>query len=160
MRITNVNMAAVKLGLERWYAAEIAALTEGMGQAGMMLLNDATMELPTTPMLTGFLRGSGSVFANGKLVGTSPDFGGGGSPATTDEKPSGKPGVFVRVGFNTVYAAALHEGRWATGPLAGVVITNWSEKGSGKGYLIRSLRAHRNEYIGTAVDYARQKLGM
>ena len=158
--IGNVDTTQLAAGLARWSREIVEALGEGMGQAGAQLLNDATQEIPTVPLLTGYLRGSGSVFVNGKIIATSPQGGAGGSPATSDEYAEREGQIICRVGFNTVYAAVMHEGRWRTGPLAGVEIKNYREPGSGKYYLLTPLQEHREEYIQTAVDYAKAKLGM
>lgn len=154
----NVDVSQLKAGLERWGREVLEALAEGLGQSGMQLLNDATQELPTVPLRTDFLRGSGSVFVNGELVGTSAQ--GEGSPATEDENRGDDAKIVCRVGFNTAYAAVMHEGRWETGPLAGKEIQNYSEPGSGKYYLSRPLEENGEEYIRNAAAHARGKLGM
>ena len=87
-------------------------LTERLWQkAGMQVLNDAVMETPTVPLDEGTLRGSGSVFVNNKLIGTSQKKSSGGRPnpamQNVDLIPEGA--VVTVVGFNVPYAARLHE---------------------------------------------------
>lgn len=154
-----VDTSQLESGLADWHRQIAEALAEGLGQGASMLLNDAVQEIPTVPMLSGYLRGSGSVFVNGKLITTSAGEAGG-SPALSDETEVNPYQIVARAGFNTVYAAVQHEGRWQTGPLAGVEITHWSEPGSGPYYLLRPLQEHGTLYIQTAVDYARAQLGM
>ena len=158
---SNVDTSQVEAGLQRWGYAVREALAEGLGRGGAQLLNDAVQEIPTVPLESGYLRGSGSVFVNGKLVTTSPQGVAGGSPAISDDDPArGRAEVICRVGFNTVYAAVQHEGRWETGPLAGVEIAHYTEPGSGRYYLLTPLQSHGEEYIQTAIDYTRRALGM
>lgn len=147
-------------GLARWSREYQQNLVKAMGQAGMMLLNEAVMDAPTVPMETGDLRGSGSVFVNGKLTGTSENQGSGGSPARSVEYQARPGEVICHMGFNTVYAAVMHEGRWQTGPMAGVEIRNWSEPNSGKFFLSAKLAANGEKYVGVAVEEARRMTGM
>jgi hypothetical protein len=153
-----LDTTAAKKSLETLENAYVAALAEGLGQAGGMLLNDAVMELNTVPLDTGFLRGSGSFFVNGKMVHANT----GGSPATnlenTGDERLGR--MVLVVGFNTVYAAVMHEGGWQTGPLAGHVITHYRESGSGKFFLLSKLVAHHRLYVEVAANYAKSKVGM
>jgi hypothetical protein len=153
-----LDTTAATKSLQTLENAYVAALAEGLGQAGGMLLNDAVMELNTVPLDTGFLRGSGSFFVNGKLVHANS----GGSPATnlenTGDERLGR--MVLVVGFNTVYAAVMHEGGWQTGPLAGVQIKNYHEAGSGKFYLLSKIVAHQKQYVEIAVAHARAKMGM
>lgn len=87
-----------------------AIMKKGMLQAGRMLLRDAIMEEPMVPLDEGTLRGSGSVFVNNELVGTSGDLGQEVStPASADDQPIPADTVIGTVGFNTPYAAHLHE---------------------------------------------------
>ncbi len=89
--------------------ANPAAIKRGMGKAGLVLMNDCLRQVPTVPKDEGTLRGSGSVFVDNKLIKTSADMGNGGTPATA-MSDAVKQGVSVAtVGFNTPYAARLHE---------------------------------------------------
>lgn len=88
----------------------VPALAErGIAKAGMQLLNDSIMQRPTTPILEGWLRGSGSVFVQNRLIGVSSH--GKQGKANTDHSESIKGNrIAAVVGFNTPYAARLHEG--------------------------------------------------
>lgn len=81
----------------------------GMGQAGAQLLNDCVNIVPTVPIKEGWLRGSGSVFVDDKLLFVSKD----GKPGLANIDSPGKKknnAIVVVVGFNTPYAHRLHEG--------------------------------------------------
>ena len=115
-------------------------LTEkAMAKAGMQVLNDAVMETPTVPLDEGTLRGSGSVFVNNKLIGTSQKKSSGGRPnpamQNVDLIPEGA--VVTVVGFNVPYAARLHEHPEY----------NFREPGSGGKFLERKLIENRNLYL-------------
>jgi hypothetical protein len=153
-----IDTTAAKKSLQTLENAYLAELAEGLAQAGVKLLNDAVMELNTVPKDTGFLRGSGSVFVNGRLRHANS----GGNPARTLENAGDETlgRMVLVVGFNTVYAAVMHEGGWQSGPLAGVQIKNYHEAGSGKFYLLSKMVAHQKQYIDLAVTHARVKMGM
>jgi len=107
------------------------------GQVALQALNDTVMEEPTVPLRTGHLRGS-----------------------STHEVHMRAQGAEIQYGYNTEYAAVMHEGRWETGPLAGVIIRNWSEPGSGPGFILLKLQRHGREYIEVWADKVRRELGM
>lgn len=103
--LANINLAdaAVRRGLKR-----------GMGRAVNALLADCIMEAPMVPLDRGTLRGSGSAFVGRELAGTGP------APAEPDATPTPETAsppfpdvlseaVVGQVGFNTPYAAHLHE---------------------------------------------------
>lgn len=77
--------------------------------AGLALLNFSANGSPKNParppILTGLLRGSGSVFIGSKFLESLPLNEGKGTP---NRSHSEKPGV-VTVGYNTSYAARMHE---------------------------------------------------
>lgn len=86
----------------------IKAIKDGMTVAGIQLMNDAMMEEPTVPHKEGYLRGSGSVFVQNKMVGKSTQ--GNNRDVNTnmsEEIPNNT--IMVVVGFNTPYAARWHE---------------------------------------------------
>lgn len=81
----------------------------GFARAGMQFLNDTIMQRPTVPIREGWLRGSGSIFVQNRLVGVSSH--GKKGKANTEHSESIKGGeIAAVVGFNTPYAARLHEG--------------------------------------------------
>jgi len=99
----NLADAAVQRGLKR-----------GMGKAVNALLADCVMQVPMVPLDLGTLRGSGSAFVGRELAGTGPpaaEPGASPTPETTSPPfPSVLSGAVVgQVGFNTPYAAHLHE---------------------------------------------------
>ncbi len=98
----------LKKGFRKATKKKMAAIEKGMGRAGLLLLGDASTETPKTPHDKGTLRGSGSVHVQNKLVGVSPPEGDA-SPATDISEPLSQGTITVTVGFNTPYAARLHE---------------------------------------------------
>lgn len=121
------------------------AAQAGMAKAGMALLQDAVMDIPKVPHDEGTLRGSGSVHINGKLKSTSTGMSDGGSPTPfegqigSDDKPDA---VIGRVGFNTPYAARLHEG----------VDFHFHEEGTGAKFLERKQAEKGDEYLKIVRD--------
>ncbi|HOE64492.1 MAG TPA: hypothetical protein PK650_13065 [Candidatus Sumerlaeota bacterium] len=105
----HVDMSDLIKGLNKSDARIMEAIEKGLAQAGMQLLNDATLQIPATPLDEGTLRGSGSVFVGNKLVGTSPPINGKGEPNRQHQEPMISMVKTATVGFNTPYAAWLHE---------------------------------------------------
>jgi hypothetical protein len=91
---------------------------EGMIAVGLQLINNIVNGSPAEPVvppiLTGLLRGSGSVFFESELVSTLPPVNGQGDPATSYTGESNT----VTVGFNTAYAKKLHEKPFNPGPVS------------------------------------------
>jgi hypothetical protein len=124
-----------------------AAIKEGMGKAASQLLNDAVMQSPTVPLDEGTLRGSAFVFVDGtppripvSVPGkTRPKF----VPAPSAAFGKEDKKTVAIVGFNTPYAARLHEG---------IGIKHWSEPGSGPKFLESKLANNRHEYIKIVAD--------
>lgn len=75
-------------------------------------LNGSSNDSTVPPIQYGVLRGSGSVFVDGVFVGDSKANYSNGKPnkAYTANKPGD-----VTIGFNTEYAARLHETTWTPG---------------------------------------------
>jgi len=135
----------------RWNTAQVAnrlkkldgqvrrVLKDAALEVGGQVLNDAVNEPPTVAKADpgGRLRRSGSVEAEVR---------GGRTEAT--------------VGFNTEYAAVMHEGRWETGPLAGVEVRNWTTPGSGPHFLSSKLQRHRRDYLEGFADAITRRTGM
>lgn len=88
---------------------------EALIKAGLQLLNwivnGSPKESTVPPVLTGLLRGSGSLFVGSKFIIATPDNSGKGEPNTSY---SAKENV-VTIGYNTAYAARLHETKWNPG---------------------------------------------
>lgn len=114
---------------------------EGMGRAMLLCLGDCIMEVPTVPIKEGWLRGSGSIFAQNKLVGVSTH----GKPgmATMDYSEPIRPNEVVgHVLFSTPYAARLHEG----------ITFHFTEPSSGPKYLESKLLKNGQHYLQTIKD--------
>jgi len=91
---------------------QLEIVDRALGRAGMLLLRDAVLEPPTVPHREGTLRGSGSVHVEiGGRVGTSQTLPGaeGGQPANQVNVGSKETVRIAVIGFNTPYAARLHE---------------------------------------------------
>ena len=120
-----------------WRGRVQAAGPKALGLAAVQLLDDAKNVVPMVPKAPlpygGTLREIGQVQLG------------------TDQ---------AKVVFDSVYAAVMHAGRWQTGPLAGVSVRNWSEPGSGPGWLGEKLRRFRDKYVKTIVDTIRKVVGM
>ena len=87
-------------------------IEQGLAQAGLQLMSDAIDEAPSVPLDESTLQGSGSVFVGNKLIGTSQDRAGGKGKPTPNRHLSGadqRQETVATVGFNTPYAARLHE---------------------------------------------------
>jgi hypothetical protein len=92
-----------------WLTADCdTRIDRGLGKVGLQWLHDALMIAPTVPLDEGTLRGSGSAHVGGKLVHTTPRWDGHGTP-NEDPIPAEGGKKFVVVGFNTPYAAKVHE---------------------------------------------------
>ena len=87
-------------------------------KVGVQMLNWIANGSPNNstvpPVLTGLLRGSGSVFYGSVLVGVTPTYNGQGEP---NRSHSEREGVLT-VGFDTAYAARMHETSWNPGPVS------------------------------------------
>lgn len=87
-------------------------VVKGMGRAGLAIMRDAVMEEPKVPLDLSSLRGSGSTFVGAQLVGTSESFAEAQAEPTPNKEFSAHTAngeVVTTVGFNTPYAANLHE---------------------------------------------------
>lgn len=141
------------MGLAEYERRFLAGARRGLGQAGLAILADAVMDMPTVPLKEGTLRGSGSVFVDGKLLATSP---GAGTPAT-DAGDLNRPGTLeALVGFNTPYAAYQHEGMRKDGTH---VVRNYSEPSSGVKFLENKLNANRDKYLAILNGEIRKATG-
>lgn len=65
----------------------------------------------TPPILTGQLRGSGSAFVGSELVGDTSSNYSNGKPNTSHSAPDN----VITIGFDTSYAAYMHETEWTPG---------------------------------------------
>lgn len=87
------------------------ALTKAGLQGLNWMVNGSPNERVVPPIKTGMLRGSGSIFVGNKFISATPDKSGYGTPNTSY---SGKDNT-ITWGFNTDYAARMHESNWNPG---------------------------------------------
>lgn len=122
---------------------------KGLGVAMLDLLNDCIMETPTVPIKEGWLRGSGSIFVQNRLLKTSVNIRGGKDKyANTDYIGSIRKGSYEGiVGFNAPYAARMHEG----------IDLNFTEPSSGAKFLESKLVRKREVYIKDIADAIKGK---
>jgi len=116
-----------------------ALLEKGLGRAMLDLMNDCVMEVPTVPLKEGWLRGSASIFVQNKFVSTSENLSrakaGKAIRAYVENVTAGR---FVGlIGFNTPYAAKVHEG----------IDMHFTEPSSGPKYLESKMISKRNHYL-------------
>lgn len=137
--------APFERGLDDYLAQYKAAAKKGLARAGMLLLRDCVMDIPRVPLDEGTLKGSGSVFVGSDLVGTSESFAGAtGKPTPATEYASSLDPNTLRatVGFNTPYAARLHEG----------VDFEFQHEGHGAKYLEQKLTENHDHYMQEIAD--------
>lgn len=103
-----------KINMDASPGADFNAKKKVGMQLIMWIVQGSSKSGVVPPILTGNLRGSGSVFVGSELVFDTRGFVGVGTPCTsTSAKPSE-----VTVGFNTSYAAMMHENTWNPGPVS------------------------------------------
>jgi hypothetical protein len=133
---------------------------------GLQLLNFAINgsenEKVVPPIREGILRGSGSAFVDGVLVGDTKGRGGPGSERGDPNKSyDGGPNEST-VGFNTAYAARMHETTWTPG---GVVPSPQAErnpamlKDVGNKFVEKHLVADRETLLGLYADVVKKESG-
>lgn len=98
-------------GLQNFFSdVDPKARNKGLMAMGLQLINNAVNGSPNesvrAPFRDGRLRGSGSVFVGSKKVGDTLFLGKEGTPAQSYAEANKN---IVTVGFNTPYAARLHE---------------------------------------------------
>ena len=120
---------------------------KGLGRAMLNLMNDCVKEVPTVPLKEGWLRGSASIFVQNKFMADSTNL------------PMAKAGKAIRsyvanvvvgrfvgiIGFNTPYAAKMHEG----------IDFHFSEPSSGSNYLGSKMLTKRNTYMKVIAETIR-----
>ena len=109
------------------------AVKGGMARAGMALMNDSIMVPPTAPLWEGTLRGSFSVFVDGRLIYATP----GGTPNKRHAEIAQRNTCTAVVGVNTPYAARLHEHPEYA----------FKTPGSGGKFIEAKLKSRENQYI-------------
>lgn len=152
MRSFSINTKQFVRDMKLLDSRFLAAAEKGVAKAGMALLRDSVMSVPTVPLDEGTLRGSGSVIVQGENTATAGDLGypanpdedGNGSPATSDASSVDRDAIVAVVGFNTPYAARLHEHPEF----------EFNEPGSGGKYLEQPLADNEDKYkkiVGTEI---------
>lgn len=112
------------------------ATEKGIGVAMLQMLNDCVMEVPTVPIKEGWLRGSGSIFVQNKLVSVSKH--GKKKYANTDfSEYIGNERLIGVIGFNTPYAAKMHEG----------IGYNFTDPSAGAKYLESKMLRNKDTYM-------------
>ena len=138
-------------GLDKASQVIREAVERGMAKAGMAVLRDCVMDMPKVPHDEGTLRGSGSVHVEGRYVFGSAELGQQGGTPNTDPFMESKihEGVVAAVGFNTPYAARLHEHPEY----------QFTETGTGGKYLETKLASGGQRYINVVAAEVRKALG-
>ena len=134
-------------GLKRANEITLKALEKGMGVAMLSMLGDCINEIPTVPLKEGWLRGSGSVFVDNKLIDVSqsglPKF-----ALTSLFEPLEEKGLIGVIGFNAPYAAKMHEG----------IDFHFTEPSSGAKYLETKMHRNKKRYVEIISDEVRKEL--
>lgn len=114
-------------GFEKYLKKHPIESAKALEAVAAFVLADAVKEQPTVPKKTGTLRRSQAI-ANARIE---------------------KKGISIVFGFNTEYAARLHEApsSW-----------NWSEPGSGPKYLQSKLERNMRKYMKAVADKIKEAM--
>lgn len=111
-------------GLAKFKVSRDKIHPRAMGAMGLQLLNNIVNGSPkepvVPPILEGVLRSSGSVFLGSRMIGLSSGMSKGWkvSDEATPNTDFSAPENTITVGFNTSYAARMHETDWNPGPIS------------------------------------------
>lgn len=98
---------------------EKSAAEKAAGAVALQLLNfcaNGSPNEPTQPPIdSGYLRGSGSAFVNGKHITSTPTIDGQGEPLESFSTSIIDDEYAIDIIYNTEYAAKLHETTWTPG---------------------------------------------
>jgi hypothetical protein len=132
-------------------------------KVGLQLLNvtinGSSKESVVPPIQTGVLRGSGSVFVADTFVGdTKANYSNGkpNSSYTSSDKDD------ITIGFNTAYAARLHETQWTAGgknPSPQSVRNPGMLGNVGNKFIERHLKADGKDLLGFYADLVKKESG-
>ena len=116
MKITNTLTS----GLQQLQYSEKTANEKACIKVALQLLNYCAVGSPNEPVmppiLTGYLRGSGSVFVNNKFISATPKVNGKGDPLRSFSPLFSKGHTVISIIYNTEYAARWHESSgWTPG---------------------------------------------
>lgn len=144
-------------------AAVRRGATRGMGKAVNALLADCVMQTPMVPLDLGTLRGSGSAFVGRKLAGKGPSPAEPGAEATPETSSPPFPlqvaeAIEGQVGFNTPYAARLHEHPEFEFGHTREKRGRPPVEGTGGKYLETPMSVNRHRYMGVVAGEIRKEL--
>lgn len=135
----DINVSDMMRRLEIYSRLAPQAAQKGMGAAVSQLLNDSIMRAPTVPLDKGTLRSTGGAYVDTVRVeksnwpDTAPERG---HRAAERSDDSSARFIVGAVGFNTPYAAKVHE-----------YPHNFQEPGAGNFYLTEKLVTRHKLYI-------------
>lgn len=147
-------MSTFEQGCDEYMHRYLAGARRGLEKAGFQLMADAVMDAPTVPLDEGTLRGSGSVFVGNDLIATSEALaavkgGGKPTPATELGEQLAEGTLRATVGFNTAYAAAMHEG----------TTLNFQHDGSGAKFLEQKVVERHDDYMQIIANEVEKEVG-
>ena len=134
----NFNTSIFSKNFIAWSAAKLQAAKEGVGEACEMLLNDTVVELPTAPVRMTYLRGSASVFVNGRFRRQS-SHGIARYLTRTSSTKAQHNQIIGETVFNAPYSARWHE-NW---PPSG----RFRDPSAGIKYMERKLYGNAHKYF-------------
>jgi hypothetical protein len=157
----------VTSGLSRFFdRIDPKAREKGLIAFGLQLINNSVNGSPNesvrAPIRDGRLRGSGTVFVGSKKVGDTTFLGKGGTPALSYTESNLN---VVTVGFNTEYAANMHENlapegkQFTPGGKYKPKRTAANVADVGGKFLERHLKADRKELVQLYTDIYRKEAG-
>jgi hypothetical protein len=114
LRLEITNHLKVDKYFLKWNEEDKKARAKLGLQVLTWIVNGSPNSSRVPPVLTGMLRGSGSVFVGSKFVGATPKFKGEGEPNKSHSEVEG----VITVGFNTPYAARWHEQQFTPGEVS------------------------------------------
>jgi len=114
-------------GFEKYLKKHKTESAAALEKVAAFVLADAVSEQPTVPKKSGTLRREQAI----------------------GEAQIGRKGISIVFGFNTEYAARLHEAptNW-----------NWSEPGSGPKYLQSKLEKNMRKYMKKVAEYIKEAM--
>lgn len=151
---------SIELGIKQFFTKAGISQGEPKGadlkarkKVGLQLLNwtleGSSNESVVPPILDGILRGSGSVFVGSKVVGDSKsDY-----PQGTPNKSYTAHRDVITIGFNTAYAAKLHEKEWQPGPVS------LQSGDTGNKYIERHLKADGEDLVALYAEFFKKETG-
>jgi len=143
-------------GFKKYFAIHKKIHPKAAAAVGLQLINNivngSPKETVTPPILTGHLRASGSVFVGSQLVGDTRSQPASGNPGTPNLSHSDNENT-ITVGFDTPYAAWLHENTWTPGPVS-------RQSGDvGNKYIEKHLQKDGEELIKLYADIQKKATG-